>query len=155
MRASLMVVCLAICACGNSHRATDDSHVTTALRSLHWEFRAAKRHPELAAKLPRAHGMQAQGRVQRRASPAADATAGANFSNSPETGTGTATLSWNPPTAALDGSAFHGLSGYRIDYGRDPAVLERTITIDNPGITRYVIERSTARNVALPHHRFR
>jgi hypothetical protein len=53
---------------------------------------------------------------------------------------GIATLSWTPPTGTLDGSPFNGIASYRIDYGLDPAVLERTIEISNPGITRYVVE---------------
>jgi hypothetical protein len=56
---------------------------------------------------------------------------------------GIATLSWAPPTATLDGSLFRGIASYRIDYGLDPAVLERTIEISNPGITRYVVEGLT------------
>ncbi len=53
---------------------------------------------------------------------------------------GIATLSWTPPTETLDGSPFNGIASYRIDYGLDPAVLERTIEIGNPGITRYTVE---------------
>jgi hypothetical protein len=53
---------------------------------------------------------------------------------------GIATLSWTPPTQTLDGSSFRGIASYRIDYGLDPAVLERTIEITNPGITTYVVE---------------
>ena len=53
---------------------------------------------------------------------------------------GIATLSWTPPTGTLDGSPFNGIASYRIDYGLDPAVLERTIEISNPGMTRYVVE---------------
>ena len=53
---------------------------------------------------------------------------------------GIATLSWTPPTETLDGSPFNGIASYRIDYGLDPAVLERTIEISNPGITRYTVE---------------
>jgi hypothetical protein len=53
---------------------------------------------------------------------------------------GIAILSWTPPTETLDGSPFNGIASYRIDYGLDPAVLERTIEIGNPGITRYTVE---------------
>jgi Fibronectin type III domain len=58
-------------------------------------------------------------------------------------GIGSATLSWMPPTQTLDGSPLQSLASYRIDYGKDPAVLERTIEIINPGITRYVVEGLT------------
>ncbi len=53
---------------------------------------------------------------------------------------GSATLSWNPPTHNADGSSLDDLAGYKIYYGTDAAVLGRIIRIDNPGLTRYVIE---------------
>jgi len=62
----------------------------------------------------------------------------------PEVGDGTATLSWNPPTQTVDGAPFEGISRYRIDYGRDPRVLERTVEIDNPSITSYVVDNLPA-----------
>ena len=53
---------------------------------------------------------------------------------------GAATLSWNPPTQNVDGTALVDLQGYRIYYGRDPTVLGRSVAIDNPGLSSYVIE---------------
>ena len=53
---------------------------------------------------------------------------------------GAATLSWNPPTQNYDGSQLTNLVGYRIYYGTDLNVLGRIVTVDNPGLTRYVIE---------------
>jgi hypothetical protein len=53
---------------------------------------------------------------------------------------GSATLSWNPPTDNTDGSALTDLSGYRVYYGRSKQDLKRSVVIDNPGLTRYVIE---------------
>lgn len=53
---------------------------------------------------------------------------------------GSATLSWNPPTANADGSTMSDLAGYRIYYGRSATRLDRTIVIGNPGLTRYLIE---------------
>jgi hypothetical protein len=53
---------------------------------------------------------------------------------------GSATLSWNPPTDNADRSALTDLSGYRIYYGRSKNRLTRSIVVDNPGLTRYVIE---------------
>jgi len=53
---------------------------------------------------------------------------------------GSATLSWYPPTANADGSALGNLAGYRIYYGTSAQRLNRTIVIDNPGLTRYVVE---------------
>lgn len=59
---------------------------------------------------------------------------------------GTATLSWNPPSENIDGSALTDLSGYRIYYGRSENQLTRTIVINNPGLTRYVVENLAASN---------
>jgi len=55
--------------------------------------------------------------------------------------TGTATLSWLPPTDNADGTPLTDLSGYRIVYGRNPADLDQSITITNPSINTYVVER--------------
>ena len=57
-----------------------------------------------------------------------------------QVGTGSATLSWNPPTENIDGSMLTDLAGYRIYYGRNPAALDHRIDLDNPGLTRYVVE---------------
>jgi hypothetical protein len=56
---------------------------------------------------------------------------------------GSATLSWNPPTDNTDGSALTDLAGYRIYYGRNKQDLKRSVVIQNPGLTRYVIENLT------------
>ncbi|MBX5463879.1 MAG: putative Ig domain-containing protein [Steroidobacteraceae bacterium] len=53
---------------------------------------------------------------------------------------GAATVSWTPPTRNTDGSTLTNLAGYHIVYGRSPDALTQTITINNPGITSYVIE---------------
>jgi hypothetical protein len=55
-------------------------------------------------------------------------------------GEGSATLSWYPPTENADGSALTDLSGYRIYYGRHKRRLDNTIVLDNPGLTRYLVE---------------
>lgn len=54
--------------------------------------------------------------------------------------TGSATLSWLPPTENEDGSALTNLAGYRIYYGTSAGALTTVITVSNPGVTRYVIE---------------
>jgi hypothetical protein len=59
---------------------------------------------------------------------------------------GTATLSWNPPTENTDGTALLDLAGYRIYYGRNEGQLNRTIVINNPGLTRYVVENLAQAN---------
>ncbi len=53
---------------------------------------------------------------------------------------GSATLSWNPPTQNADGSNLTNLVGYRIYYGRSATALTQSIVINNPGLTRYVVE---------------
>jgi len=50
------------------------------------------------------------------------------------------TLSWVPPTENLDGTPLVDLKGYEIHYGNASGVYSTTIPIDNPGITRYVID---------------
>jgi hypothetical protein len=57
---------------------------------------------------------------------------------------GSASLSWNPPTENADGSTMSDLAGYRIYYGKSPKKLNKTIVIDNPGLTRYVVENLAA-----------
>jgi len=60
--------------------------------------------------------------------------------NVSEIAMGTATLSWNPPTQNLDGSSLTNLAGYKIYYGTDASVLGRIVQINNPGLTRFVVE---------------
>jgi hypothetical protein len=54
---------------------------------------------------------------------------------------GAVTLSWEPPTRNEDGSQLTDLAGYRIYVGRNPNDFSRVIVLDNPGVTRYVVER--------------
>jgi hypothetical protein len=56
---------------------------------------------------------------------------------------GSATLSWNPPTQNSDGSPLADLAGYRIYYGRNADNLTQVVVLNNPGLTRYVIENLT------------
>jgi hypothetical protein len=53
--------------------------------------------------------------------------------------TGSATLSWLPPTTNTDGATLTNLAGYHIHYGTNPASLADRVTIANPGISTYVI----------------
>jgi hypothetical protein len=70
-------------------------------------------------------------------SPAAGSPAGPS---PPEQGaTGSVTLSWIPPTRNQDGSVLANLQGYHIYYGTTPEELKSTLTISNPGVTRYVM----------------
>jgi hypothetical protein len=52
---------------------------------------------------------------------------------------GTATLSWTPPTMNTDGSALTNLGGYRIYYGTSASALNQTIQLNGTGLTTYVI----------------
>jgi len=52
--------------------------------------------------------------------------------------TGSATLSWVPPTQNANGSVMTDLAGYHIYYGTTPDV-EQSVTVSNAGLTRYVL----------------
>lgn len=54
--------------------------------------------------------------------------------------TGSATLTWQPPTERTDGSTLSNLSGYRIYYGTSQGNYSNTASVTNPGLTSYVIE---------------
>ena len=52
---------------------------------------------------------------------------------------GTALVKWNPPTTNEDGSALTDLAGYRLVYGTSVASLNRSIDIDSPGLSSYLV----------------
>jgi Putative Ig domain len=56
---------------------------------------------------------------------------------------GTAQLSWTPPTTNTNGSALTNLAGYRIYYGTSATALTQQIQIANPGIASYVVSGLT------------
>jgi hypothetical protein len=58
--------------------------------------------------------------------------------------TGSATVSWVPPTQRTDGSALTNLAGYHIRYGTSATALTRTIALNSPGLTSYMIEGLTS-----------
>lgn len=69
------------------------------------------------------------------------ATGGAPTTNNlPGAGTGSATLSWQPPTTNTDGSALTNLRGYYVYQGNAPSQLRVLVRLDNPGLTRYQID---------------
>jgi Putative Ig domain len=72
------------------------------------------------------------------------ASSGAGTGAPSPVGTGSVDLVWVPPTANTDGSALVSLSGYKIYYGNSTKNYTSTITISNPGLTRYVIENLAA-----------
>src|SRR3984893_18031007 len=53
--------------------------------------------------------------------------------------TGSATLSWTPPSENSDGSALTDLGGFKIYYGGELTQLTNTITLTNPGLLTYVV----------------
>ena len=56
-------------------------------------------------------------------------------------GSGSVTLTWQPPTQNANGSPLRDLSGYNIYIGTSSKNYEyREIQLDNPGLTTYVIE---------------
>jgi Putative Ig domain len=54
-------------------------------------------------------------------------------------GTGNATLSWQPPTANTDGSALTDLAGTRIFYGTAAGNLSHVVEVPGPAETSYTI----------------
>lgn len=55
-------------------------------------------------------------------------------------GSGSALLSWTPPTERVNGSPLTDLTGYIIRYSTDPTRLSRKVHVDNPETTHYTIE---------------
>jgi hypothetical protein len=57
--------------------------------------------------------------------------------------TGSATLSWTPPTQNTDGSPLTDLAGYRIYWGTNQNNLTNSVTVNNPGLATYVVSSLT------------
>ena len=57
-----------------------------------------------------------------------------------QTATGTATVSWAPPTARTDGTPLTDLAGYKVHYGTTLGSYPNVIVINNAGVTTYVVE---------------
>jgi Putative Ig domain len=57
--------------------------------------------------------------------------------------TGSATLSWQPPTSNTDGSPLTNLAGYVVRYGTAPDALDIEVRINNPGLVTYVVSDLT------------
>jgi hypothetical protein len=53
---------------------------------------------------------------------------------------GTVAIRWVPPTVNDDGTTLTDLAGYRIRYGRDAASLSSMVTLNNPSLSRHVLE---------------
>jgi hypothetical protein len=55
------------------------------------------------------------------------------------TTSGTATVSWVPPTQNSDGTALTNLAGYKIDYGTSSGALTKTVQVASPGTASYTV----------------
>jgi hypothetical protein len=53
---------------------------------------------------------------------------------------GSATLTWQPPTQNTDGSPLTNLAGYRVYWGLAAADLASSVTLNNAGLTSYVVQ---------------
>ena len=59
------------------------------------------------------------------------------------TATGSVTLNWSPPTQNEDGSQLTNLAAYRILWSRDGGSFSNSVRINNPSVTRYMVEGLT------------
>jgi hypothetical protein len=59
------------------------------------------------------------------------------------TATGSALLTWTPPTQNNDGSALTNLAGYRIYWGPSRGRYTSSVTVNNPGLTSYLVDQLT------------
>jgi hypothetical protein len=57
--------------------------------------------------------------------------------------TGSATVTWTPPTQNTDGTPLMNLSGFRIYYGTSPTNLDQMIAVTNAGLTTYLVDNLT------------
>jgi hypothetical protein len=60
------------------------------------------------------------------------------------TGTGTATVSWSPPTENTDGSPLANLAGFEIYYGTSQAGLTRIVQVAGSTMTSYTVTGLTS-----------
>ena len=59
------------------------------------------------------------------------------------TATGSALLTWNPPTQNTDGTSLSNLAGYRVYWGTTQNSLTNSKTINNSGLASYVVDQLT------------
>jgi hypothetical protein len=50
------------------------------------------------------------------------------------------TFSWVPPTQNNDGSPISSLAGYKIHYGTRTSDYTQTVSVENAGLTRFVVD---------------
>ena len=58
--------------------------------------------------------------------------------------TGSATISWLPPTQNTDGTPLTDLAGFRIYYGTKASALTQVATVTNAGLTSYMVQNLAA-----------
>jgi hypothetical protein len=58
--------------------------------------------------------------------------------------TGSATLSWLPPTTNSDGTPLTDLAGYKVYWGTQQGTYTNSVTLNNPGLTSYVVDNLVA-----------
>lgn len=62
-----------------------------------------------------------------------------------QSATGTAALTWTPPTQNIDGSALTDLAGYRVSYGTSAGgPYPTTVSVTNPSVSTHLVENLTA-----------
>jgi hypothetical protein len=59
------------------------------------------------------------------------------------TATGSALLSWTPPTRNTDGTVLTDLAGFRVYWGTVAGTYPNSVTIQNPGLSSYVVDQLT------------
>jgi hypothetical protein len=64
--------------------------------------------------------------------------------NALPTNTGSATVSWNPPTTREDGSPLTDLAGFKVYYGSAPDNLGTSISLQDASMTSYVVSNLSA-----------
>jgi hypothetical protein len=69
---------------------------------------------------------------------------GTTATTTPTSTTGTAKVSWTPPTENTNGTALTDLAGYTVYYGTSSSSLTQSITIANPSATSYVVSGLTS-----------
>ncbi len=58
----------------------------------------------------------------------------------PAASTSSVTLGWQPPTENTNGSPITDLAGYKIHYGTASANYTQVVSVNNAGLTRYVVD---------------
>ncbi len=56
------------------------------------------------------------------------------------TGSGSLSITWSPPTESADGSSLNDLAGYRIHWGTQSGSHPNVLEVNNPSLSRYVID---------------